>query len=90
LGTKLYGSTTNKDVQQAFDRLEQTYATVPGDAIPSPPATWDSKLPTVDSPFGKLYVSVVQEVDSKRVGSAVDAMNHAARMLGLPEFTGAN
>jgi hypothetical protein len=40
------------------------------------------------TPFGVLYVAVVQEVDATRPGSAVDSMNHAARVLGLPEFIG--
>ncbi len=64
-----------------------------GDAIPPPPPTWDSSKPSPadqGSPFGVLYVSVVQEVDASRPGSAVDSMNHAARMLGLPEFNGQN
>ena len=90
LGTKTYGTTLNSYAQMAFDRLRQTYDTVPDHAIPPPPATWNSTLPSVEdqqTPFGKLYIAVVQEVDVTRPGSAVDAMNQVARALGLPEFT---
>ena len=91
--TKSNGHAINMDVEIAFDRLDQTYSTVTGDAIPPPPPTWDSAKPSPDdqgTPFGVLYVSVVQEVDATRPGSAVDSMNHAAEVLGLPEFTGQN
>jgi iron uptake system component EfeO len=93
LATKPYGDSTNSDVQQAFERLDNTYAGVTGDAIPSPPSDWNSDFPSPSaqqSPFGHLYLSVVQEVDAHRSGSTVDTMNHVARLLGLPEFMGEN
>jgi iron uptake system component EfeO len=91
LATKTYGTTLSGHAQMAFDRLQQTYDSVSGDAIPPPPATWNSTLPSIDdqqTPFGQLYGSVVLEVDVSRAGSAVDVMNQVARALGLPEFTG--
>jgi iron uptake system component EfeO len=91
--TKPFGTPMNRDVQQAFDRLQQIYGTVSGEAIPSPPPTWDSSLPSApdqQSPFGILYAAVVQEVDGSRAGSAVDSMNQVARALGLPEFAAGN
>jgi iron uptake system component EfeO len=91
LGTKRGGLTVDESVQLAFERLDQTYGQVEGDAIPPPPTGWNSALPSVadqQTPFGRLYVSVVLEVDPTRVGSAVDAMNHVAQMLGLPLFSG--
>jgi iron uptake system component EfeO len=93
LTSKPNGPAINAEVQTAFDRLSQTYSTVAGDAIPQPPDTWSSTLPSVadqQTPFGQLYLSVVQEVDASRAGSAVDAMNNVARTLGLPEFTATN
>lgn len=89
--TKVNGTIIDDSVQQAFDRLDVAYSAIPGDAIPTPPPTWSSLMPTLadqQTPFGKLYVAVVVEVDPNRVGSAVDAMNHVAQILGLPLFTG--
>jgi iron uptake system component EfeO len=89
LMTKPDGAAADMQVQTALARLQTTYLSVPGDAIPSPPADWNSNLPSAadqQSPFGILFVAVVQEVEPSRPGSAVDSMNRVARMLGLPEF----
>ena len=87
---KPYGDSMDVKVQQAFDRLEQTYAGVPGDSIPSPPPSWSSTMPTPEdqqSPFGQLYSSVVLEVDASHADSAAAAMNRVAIALGLPPVT---
>jgi iron uptake system component EfeO len=84
---KPYGDTMDVKVQQAFDRLEQTYAGVTGDSIPAPPPSWSSTMPTPDdqqSPFGQLYSSVVLEVDASHADSAAAAMGRVANALGLP------
>lgn len=89
LRTKHMGPTFDDDVTQAFNRIDQTYTGIYGDAIPDPPATWSSDLPTPAdqmTPFGRLYVEVVQEVDATYPGSAVSRMNQVAHALGLPEF----
>jgi iron uptake system component EfeO len=92
LGTKAFGTMLNNSVRRAFDGIEQTYSHVLGDAIPPPPSTWLDP-PTVDdqqTPFGQLYEAVRLGVDPSRPDSAVDALNHVARALGLPEFTQQN
>lgn len=89
LNAKDNGISIDDGVQNAFDRLAQTYSLVVGDAIPPPPSEWNSMVPTADdqrSEFGMLYLAVVQEVDPSRTGSAVFGMNRVARMLALPEF----
>jgi iron uptake system component EfeO len=89
LNSKPDGMAVHDEVVRAFDRLDQTYSSVYGDAVPEPPVGWNSDLPSVAdqaTDFGRLYVAVVQEVDATYTGSAVDAMNHVARVLGLPEF----
>jgi iron uptake system component EfeO len=92
LETKPGGLEINSEVEQALDRLGQTYSTVYGDAIPTPPPTLDPTMPLSvtdqSTPFGMLYVAVVQEVDPTYTGSCVDSMNHVATTLGLPPFTG--
>jgi len=87
---KPYGDAMDVKVQEAFDRLEETYAGVPGDAIPAPPPSWSSTMPTPDdqqSPFGQLYSSVVLEVDASHADSAAATMHRVADALGLPPVT---
>jgi iron uptake system component EfeO len=89
LSSKPNGMALHDEVQRAFNRLDETYSGVYGDAVPEPPQGWNPDLPSVGdqgTAFGKLYVAVVQEVDATYTGSAVDSMNHVARALGLPEF----
>jgi iron uptake system component EfeO len=91
LGTKAYGTTLDNSATTALTGLAAIYATVVGDAIPPPPDSWNSAMPSLSdqqSPFGQLYEAVVQEVDPSRSGSAVEAMNQVAKALGLPAFTG--
>jgi iron uptake system component EfeO len=93
LATKTYGTTLDANALDAFDRLDRTYGNIAGDDIPPPPATWATEPMSADnqhSPFGTLFLAVEQEVDPAQAGSAVDAMNHVARALNLPEFTGQN
>jgi iron uptake system component EfeO len=91
LESKALGTTLDNNAIESFDRLDKIYADIPSNAIPTPPPTWSSSQPSQDdllSPFGLLYTAVVQEVDPTSPGSAVDAMNHVARTLGLHEFPG--
>ncbi len=92
LATKTYGTTLDMSAMTAFNRLDQSYQAVQGDAIPDPPATWSNPPSPGDavSPFGMLYATVTDEADPSRSGSAVDTLNQVARALGLPEFTGQN
>jgi iron uptake system component EfeO len=88
LATKSYGTALDHDAQLAFDRLQQTYDSIQGDALPEPPATWNSAQPSVEdqrSVFGKLFVAVVQEGDANRPGSCLHAMNQVSKALNLPQ-----
>lgn len=90
LNSKAHGMIRDGEVQAALNRLDRTYMRA-GDKIPEPPPGWSSVAPTPadqGTPFGQLFVSVVQEVDPTYTGSAVDTMNRVAGMLGLPLFTG--
>ena len=87
LATKAYGAMLDSSATTAFIGLAATYGTVVGDAIPPPPASWNSTMPTPEdlrSTFGILYETVLQEVDPNRSGSAVESMNQVAKALGLP------
>ena len=83
------GPTRDGKIQAGFQTLKTAYSANTGDAIPQPPATWSSREPSapdLQSPFGKLFNSVKQEVDPNRAGSIVDEMNNEARILGFAEF----
>jgi iron uptake system component EfeO len=89
LHTKSGSVGVDDNVQQAFDRIGSAYGAVQGDALPPPPPTWNSAVPSVadqQTPFGKLYTSVLIEVDPNHVGSAVASMNRVADLLGLPRL----
>lgn len=89
LRTKPDGTAIDADVLKAFDALDAAYGAVPGDAIPTPPATWSAEQPSaadLDTPFGRLYRAVNDAVDPNRPGSAVFGMNRAAVALGFPEL----
>jgi iron uptake system component EfeO len=88
--SKADGTAIDGDVEHSFGALDTVYATVPGDAFPTPPATWSSETPTSDdlkTPFGKLFTAVHEAVDPNVKGSTVDGMNRAAKALGFAEFT---
>jgi iron uptake system component EfeO len=83
------GAALDAEVEAAFDELAAVYATVKGDAFPPLPETWSAEEPSaedLETPFGKLFSTVHEAVDPNRPGSAVDAMNRVAKLLGFPEF----
>jgi iron uptake system component EfeO len=89
LQSKSGSAGVDETVQQAFDRIDSAYGAIQGDAVPAPPPTWNSAVPSVadqQTPFGKLYTSVLIEVDPNHVGSAVESMNRVADLLGLPRL----
>jgi iron uptake system component EfeO len=92
LATKPYGTTLDMSALAAFDRLQQQYDSVAGDAIPDPPPMWTNPPSPAQAgtPFAMLFTAVTDEADATRSGSAVDTMNQIARALGLPESTGQN
>jgi len=80
------GADLDAAIEQGFAQLQALYATVDGDAIPPPPATWSAVHPTADdlqTPFGQLYSGVVAAVDANTPGSIVWEMNAAAGLIGL-------
>jgi iron uptake system component EfeO len=83
------GPAIDASILQGFQQLQVLYATIPGDAIPQPPATWSSENPTADdlqTPFGMLYAGVEAAVDPNEPDSIVAHMNQSAVLLGFKEF----
>ena len=77
-------------ITAGFGCLITLYMTVPGDAIPQPPATWSAEMPSATdlaTPFGMLYEQIHAAVDPKMAGSLVVEMNDGATLLNIPVFT---
>jgi iron uptake system component EfeO len=84
------GKATDTAIEAGFAALAADYATVPGDAFPQPPASWDPATPSaadLATPFGTLYTSVRAQTDPMKKGSVVDEMITAGSLMGLPAFT---
>jgi len=84
------GMETDQAIQAGFTQLDNLYKTVPGDALPPAPVTWDPNNPSaadLGTQFGQLYKQVRDAVDPMQSGSIVGRMNAAAGLMGLPSFT---
>jgi iron uptake system component EfeO len=83
------GAAIDASIGQGFADLQAVYDSVPGDAIPQPPATWSSENPTatdLQTPFGLLYTGVEAAVDANQPDSVVAHMDQAAVLLGFRDF----
>jgi iron uptake system component EfeO len=83
------GKQIDGKITAGFKALAASYAQVSGDAIPAPPPTWSAENPSptdLQTPFGKLYVQVRTSVDPNTDSGIVFEMNHAAAILGFPQF----
>jgi iron uptake system component EfeO len=83
------GPASDAAIARGFQSLHASYDADPGDAVPSPPATWSSQAPAsadLATPFGQLFSAVLAAVDPTKTGSVVDEMNGEARLLGFPQF----
>jgi iron uptake system component EfeO len=84
------GTDVDASVTAGLADLKAFYASVEGDAIPQPPATWSAENPKpedLQTPFGMLYEKIHHAVDPKTDGSLVVEMNSGATLLGIPVFT---
>ena len=84
------GTDVDASIEAGFDTLKALYATVPGDAIPQPPATWSAEAPSaadLKTPFGMLYSQIHAAVNPAKPDSIVSHMNQGAQLLGIPGFT---
>ncbi len=83
------GVETDTAIEAGFSTLSTLYAATSGDAFPPVPATWSGETPSdadLKSPFGLLYAGVVAATNTETLPSVVLSMNHAAALLGFPEF----
>jgi iron uptake system component EfeO len=84
--TKPRGAHVDGEIADGFAKLDQSYAALTGDALPSAPAGWSSVDPTDAmraTPFGTLFTAVLEEADDTRDGSLAHSMDEAAEVLGI-------
>lgn len=89
MGVAPAGTAVDGSITTGMTDLKALYASISGDAIPAPPATWSAENPsTTDlaTPFGMLYQAVHQAVNPVSGDSIVGQMNTAAMLLGIPGF----
>jgi iron uptake system component EfeO len=83
------GKDTDDAIQAGFEALDKLYGQTKGDAIPRPPSDWSAEDPSrsdLDSAFGRLYTGIHDAVDPDAEDSIVHNLNHAATLVGFPEF----
>lgn len=83
------GEALDAKITAGFQRLQQHYAALSGDALPEVPATWSSSNPSAQdlaTPFGQLYQGLTAEAEPQQDGSLVHSMNAAADLLGIPRL----
>lgn len=81
------GAAIDGEITRGLDVLEAAYATVQGEAIPEPPATWSAEAPSATdlaTPFGKLYSAVLAQTDPSQPASVVARLDAAGALLGFP------
>lgn len=84
--TKKDGDLKDKEITDAFAKLDEAYAKISGDNLPAVPEGWSSDHPTemqLATPFGALFTLVRFQSDPKEDGSLVYRMNESADMLGI-------
>ena len=83
------GEALDASVVAGFDRVARVYDTLPGDALPPVPRTWNPRMPSsadAATPYGMLHALLIDESDVRKDGSVVDQMSKAADVLGIPQL----
>lgn len=78
------------EIVTGLARVKAGFDVVPGDALPTPPATWSSVNPSAadrQTPFGQIFTMVETET-ATRGSSLVASMGKAADVLGVPALPG--
>lgn len=80
------GAEIDAGIVAGFQRLDDAYAALQGDALPPVPDGWSSENPTKDhlaTPFGQLFAKIKAEADAAAAGSLVSEMLESADLLGI-------
>jgi iron uptake system component EfeO len=76
-------------IHEGFERVEEAYSEIDGNAIPEVPATWNPDDPSeadLATPYGQLFLLLSHEADPTMDGSLVERMGAAADLLGIPQI----
>jgi iron uptake system component EfeO len=81
------GAAVDVEILAGFDRIDEAYVQINGDALPPVPEGWSSEAPPADllenTPFGRLFGVLRTEADPEAQGSLVSAMLKSADLLGV-------
>lgn len=83
------GKDLDARITAGFERVQASYAALPGDALPEVPTTWSSNHPSeqdLSTPFGQLYRVLTTEAEPHAADSLVSDMNASADLLGIPRL----
>jgi iron uptake system component EfeO len=83
------GADLDTQISAGFQKVQDRYSSLPGDAIPTVPATWSTTSPSADdlaTPFGQLYSLLASESNPDTTGSLVQTMTKSADLLGIAQL----
>lgn len=83
------GEAADAAILAGFERLNEGYRKIGGDALPAVPEGWSSENPTpaqLETEFGRLFSLVEAESDEASEGALVRVMLDSASLLGIEEL----
>jgi iron uptake system component EfeO len=82
------GVALDTGIRAGFQRIQDKYNSISGDALPPVPTTW-SMTPSAEelaTPFGQLFALLKNESDPETAGSLVNTMDKSADALNIPRL----
>ncbi|MFO0760153.1 MAG: imelysin family protein [Byssovorax sp.] len=86
LATKAEGPHVAAEAADAFDRLAMRYMAAGVDALPAPPSGWSDTAyndEQLQSPFGLIFMAVMNETNLGIDGSVAHSVEEAGALLGV-------
>jgi iron uptake system component EfeO len=82
------GATLAAQIKDGFQKVQNQYSTISGDALPPVPEDWTMEPSAADlaTPFGQLYKLLTDESNPDMDGSLVNTMNKSADALQIPRL----
>ena len=80
------GADIDKKITDGLATLDTAYGKIDGEAIPTPPTTWQAENPSatdLQTPFGSLYTTVHTSVNPDWPDSVVAQLKDAGKLLGF-------
>jgi iron uptake system component EfeO len=82
------GAALANEIKTGFQKIQDKYNSISGDALPPVPATWSMMPSQADlaTPFGQLFTLLENESNPDTDGSLVSSMNKSADALKIPRL----